>query len=204
MAKNAIQTVKLEQPIDLRYRCAKDFRGERKLYPTTRWKQRRLKKMVCKIFPDNMFYDDLEQGNSVIAEKVWPYENTTDSPIDLRRRYKVTLLGKRKNVAATPRQQIRLKRVFLELFPEGTFTDDLEKYYAEKARKKESQTLGEYYAEKGGQLTGGDSEDTACDWYEVDDFHAGHDDDHSSHSDHDDCDCDDGCDDGGCDCGGDD
>ena len=63
------ELIKLEQPINLRYKYKKGLLGQRKLVPTKVSEQRKLKKAFLKIFPDNLFIDDLFEKNSFLTEE---------------------------------------------------------------------------------------------------------------------------------------
>ena len=63
------ELIKLDHPIDLRYKYKKGLFGQRKLVPTKVSEQRKLKKAFLKIFPDNLFIDDLFEKNSFLTEE---------------------------------------------------------------------------------------------------------------------------------------
>lgn len=65
----AVNPVKLDQPVDLRYKYKKGLFGKLKMVPTTVSEQRKLKKAFLQIFPDCLFVDDLFEKNSVLTEE---------------------------------------------------------------------------------------------------------------------------------------
>lgn len=65
----ALERIKLDQPIDLRYKYKKGLLGRRKQVPTTLAEQRKLKKAFIQIYPDNLFIDDLFEKNSYLTEE---------------------------------------------------------------------------------------------------------------------------------------
>ena len=68
MKKKTGPSIKMENPIDLRYKYVKGIFCKRKRVETSLREQRRLKKSFMKIYPDNMFIDDLNDKNSVILK----------------------------------------------------------------------------------------------------------------------------------------
>lgn len=125
MAKKKEQIVRLAQAIDLRYKCVRTFWGKRKIVNTSISEQRRFKKIILKFFPDNMFYDDLGEENSIEAgDKVFTC-STLDKPIDIRYRCKRNIWGKRKIIESTVSEQQKVKKVLLKLFPDNLFYDNL-------------------------------------------------------------------------------
>jgi hypothetical protein len=125
MAKKNEQIIRLSQPIDLRYKCVRTFRGKRKIVTTSTSEQRKFKKNILKFFPDSMFYDDLNEGNSIEAGDQVFSCSMLDKPIDIRYRCKKTIWGKRRIIEATVSEQQKVKKVLLKLFPDNLFYDDL-------------------------------------------------------------------------------
>ncbi len=114
----------LHQPIDLRQKCVKGFWGKKKIVATSVTEQKHLKKMILKIFPDNLFYDDLHEANSV-EQKQGYSTNVLNKPINLRYKYKKTLFGKRIQVETSIAEQQQLKKAFLKVFPDCLFYDNM-------------------------------------------------------------------------------
>lgn len=135
MAKKKEQIISLSQPIDLRYKCVRTFWGKRKVVTTSISEQRKFKKNILKFFPDNMFYDDLNEDNSIEAGDQVFSCSMLDKPIDIRYRCKKTIWGKRKIIEATVSEQQKVKKVFLKLFPDNLFYDDLGQVNSVKAKK---------------------------------------------------------------------
>lgn len=125
MAKKKEQIIRLPQPIDLRYKCVRTFWGKRKIVTTSISEQRKFKKIILKFFPDNMFYDTLNEENSIDAGDQVYSCSMLDKPIDIRYRSKKSIWGKRKIVEATVSEQQKVKKVFLKLLPDNLFYDDL-------------------------------------------------------------------------------
>ena len=125
MAKKNDPIVKLSQPIDLRYKTVRTFWGKRKIVTTSISEQRRFKKVILKFFPDNMFYDDLNEDNSIGAGGQVFSCSMLDKPIDIRYRCKKSIWGRRKIIEATISEQQKIKKVLLKLFPDNLFYDDL-------------------------------------------------------------------------------
>ena len=125
MAKKKEQTIRLSQTIDLRYKCVRTFWGKRKIVPTSISEQRKFKKTILKFFPGNMFYDDLNDDNSIEAGDQVFSCSMLDKPIDIRYRSKKTFLGKLRIIEATITEQQKIKKVLLKLFPDSLFYDDL-------------------------------------------------------------------------------
>ena len=184
MAKKNEQIIRLSQPIDLRYKCVRTFWGKRKIVTTTTSEQRKFKKNILKFFPDNMFYDDLNESNSIEAGDQVFSCSMLDKPIDIRYRCKKTLFGKRRIIEATVSEQQKIKKVLLKLFPDNLFYDDLGESNSVRI-KKPRRSAG----------------DVASDMFDyaiaAAAFHQAFGD-----NDHDDHDCD--CDSDDCDCGSDD
>lgn len=67
--KHSLKSIKLDQPIDLRFKYKKGLLGRRKKVPTTEAEQRKLKKAFMQVFPDNLFIDNLYDKNSVLTKK---------------------------------------------------------------------------------------------------------------------------------------
>lgn len=125
MARTKETKIKLKQPIDLRYKCVKNFFGKKRIIRTSPAEQKRLKRNILKIFPDNLFYDDLYDENSKESDEKESSINVLEKPINLRYRYKRNLFGKRIQIETSLDEQQKLKKVFLKLFPDSLFYDDL-------------------------------------------------------------------------------
>ena len=125
MSKKKEQIVSLSQPIDLRSKCVRTFWGKRKVVATSISEQRKFKKYILKFFPDNRFYDNLNEYNSIDAGNQVFSCSMLDKPIDIRYRCKKTIWGKRKIIEATVSEQQKVKKIFLKLFPDNLFYDDL-------------------------------------------------------------------------------
>ena len=125
MAKKKEQIISLSQPIDLRYKCVRTFWGKRKIVTTSISEQRKFKKNILKFFPDNMFYDNLNEDNSIDADDQVFSCSMLDKPIDIRYRCKKSIWGRRKIVEATISEQQKIKKVLLKLFPDNLFYDNL-------------------------------------------------------------------------------
>lgn len=141
MARKKDPIIKLPQPIDLRYKCVKNLWGKKKIVPTSISEQKRLKKTILKIFPDNLFYDDLHDENSVEPHEKETSVNAFDSPISLRYKCKRNLFGKRIQIATTISEQQKLKKTFIKLFPDGLFYDDLNEPNSIKPNQKSSKGI---------------------------------------------------------------
>ena len=115
MAKKKEQIIRLSQTIELRYKCVRTFWGKRKIVPTSISEQRKFKKTILKFFPDNMFYDDLNDDNSIEAGDQVFSCSMLDQPIDIRYRSKKTFWGKRRIIEATITEQQKIKKVLLKL-----------------------------------------------------------------------------------------
>ena len=63
--KRNIEHIALSHPIDLRYKYVKRLIGGGKKISTTIAEQKKLKRAFLKIYPDNLFYDELGESNSV-------------------------------------------------------------------------------------------------------------------------------------------
>lgn len=135
MAKKKEQIIRLSQPTDLRHKCVRTFWGKRKIVTTSISEQRKFKKNILKFFPDNMFYDDLNEDNSIEAGDQVFSCSMLDKPIDIRYRCKKTIWGKRKIIEATVSEQQKVKKVFLKLFPDNLFYDDLGQSNSVKVKK---------------------------------------------------------------------
>ena len=125
MARKKEQKLKFPHPIDLRYRCVRSFWGKKKIVATSLSEQKRYKKNLLKFFPDTMFYDDLNEENSIDPTGRSFTWNVWDKPIDIRYRCKKTIFGKRKVVTATIIEQEKVKKILLKFNPDGLFYDDL-------------------------------------------------------------------------------
>lgn len=125
MSKKNEPIIKLSQPIDLRYKAVRTFWGKRKIVTTSISEQRRFKKVILKFFPDNMFYDDLSEENSIDAGNQVFSCSMLDKPIDIRYRCKKSMWGRRKMIEATISEQQKIKKVLLKIFPDNLFYDDL-------------------------------------------------------------------------------
>lgn len=143
MAKKKAQIIRLSQPIDLRYKCVRTFWGKRKIMTTSISEQRKFKKKILKFFPDNMFYDDLNEDNSIEGGDQVFSCSILDKPIDIRFRCKNTIWGKRRIVEATVSEQRKIKKVLLKLFPDNLFYDDLSESNSVRI-KKPRQSFGDF------------------------------------------------------------
>lgn len=187
MAKKTEPILKLSQPIDLRYKAVRTFLGKRKIVTTSISEQKRFKRIILKFFPDNMFYDDLGEENSITAGNQVFSCSMLDKPIDIRCKCKKTIWGRRKIIEATISEQQKVKKVLLKLFPDNLFYDDLgeaNSVKSKKPRRSASDIASDMFdytiaAHAFSQAFGG-SDDNDCD--------CDHDNDHDY--DCDDCDCD--------------
>lgn len=136
--------IKLPQPINLRYKCVYGFFGRRKIVPTSLAEQKRLKKKIQKIFPDNLFYDDLNEENSLEAVDSDTSINVWDKPISLRYKYKRNIFGKRVQVETSYEDQRKLKKAFLKVFPDSLFYDDLRQNNSVKIKRNNSYGLSDF------------------------------------------------------------
>ena len=137
-------TIKLPQPINLRYKCVQGFFGRKKIVPTSLSEQKRLKKKIQKIFPDNLFYDDLNDESSLEAVDSESSINVWDKPISLRYRYKRNIFGKRIQVETSYDEQRKLKKAFMKVFPDSLFYDDLRENNSVKIKRKNSYGLSDF------------------------------------------------------------
>ena len=199
MAKRNEPILKLSQPINLRYKAVRTFWGKRKIVTTSMSEQRRFKKIILKFFPDNMFYDDLNEENSIAAGNQVFSCSMLDKPIDIRCKCKKTIWGRRKVIEATISEQQQVKKVLLKLFPDSLFYDNLGEANSvkiKKPRRSASDITSDMFdyaiAARAFSPAFGDRDNSRdCD-HDND-----HDNDHDCDCDHDDdhdCDCDD------CDC----
>ena len=125
MVKKNATVITLSQPIDIRYKWVKRPFCKRKIVETTLSEQKRLKKAIVMIYPDNRFYDDLNEYNSIEAKTTEYIPYSPDTPINLVYRYKKNLFGKRKQISTNSQEQIKLKKVLLKIFPDSKFYDGL-------------------------------------------------------------------------------
>lgn len=135
MAKKKEQRISLSQPIDLRYKCVRNFWGKRKVVNTSISEQRKFKKHILKFFPDSMFYDNLNEDNSIDAGNQVFSCSMLDKPIDIRYRCKKSIWGKHKIIETTVSEQQKIKKVLLKLFPDNLFYDDLGEANSIKTKK---------------------------------------------------------------------
>ena len=177
MAKRNEPTLKLSQPIDLRHKAVRTFWGKRKIVTTSISEQKRFKKIILKFFPDNMFYDDLNEQNSIAAGNQVFSRSMLDKPLDIRYKCKKNILGRRKIVEATISEQKKIKKELLKLFPDNLFYDDLGEANSVKV-KRPRRSAG----------------DIAGDIFDYNLAVAAFNHTFGDNNDHDDCDCDD------CDC----
>ena len=129
---------KLKKPVDLRYKYVKRVFGGRKIVATSLKEQKKIKKAFLKIYPDNLFYDELNEENSIAPEE-WVARDVLECPIDLRHVYKKTILGGRKQVETSTYEQSQLKKCILMVYPDNMFYDDLKEdnsVNTQKASKK--------------------------------------------------------------------
>lgn len=120
-----IPLIRLNHPINLRYKYVKQFLRARKVVPTSLEEQKMIKSAFLKIYPDNMFCDDLNEENSELSDGSAFIRSQTDYPIDLRRIYKTTSKGRRKEIGTSTAEQKRLKKAILKIYPDNMFYDDL-------------------------------------------------------------------------------
>ena len=125
MANRKKSDIALPNRVDLRYKCVKGFWGRRKIVPTSIKDQIRIKKEILKAYPDSDFYDDLEEDNSVDAGNKKYVVSSRKKPIDLRYKYKLNLFGIRITKRTSPSEQRRMKKAFLQVFPDCLFYDNL-------------------------------------------------------------------------------
>ena len=135
MAKKNEPILRLSQPIDLRYKAVRTFWGKRKIVTTSMSEQKKFKKIILKFFPDNMFYDDLNEDSSIEAGNQVFSCSMLDKPIDIRYRCKKTIWRKRMIIEATVSEQQKIKKVLLKLFPDNLFYDDLGQANSVKVKK---------------------------------------------------------------------
>ena len=124
-AKENIPLIRLSHPINLRYKYVKQFLRSRKVVPTSLEEQKMLKATFLKIYPDNMFCDDLNEENSELSDGNAFVRSHTDCPINLRSMYKETSKGRRKEIKTSTAEQKRLKKAILMIYPDNMFLDDL-------------------------------------------------------------------------------
>ena len=191
MAKKKEQIIRLSQPIDLRYKCVRTFWGKRKIVTTSLSEQRKFKKNILKFFPDNMFYDDLNEENSIEAGDQVFSCSMLDKPIDIRYRCKKTLFGNRRIIEATVSEQQKIKKVLLKLFPDNLFYDDLGESNSVRI-KKPKRSAGDIASDMFDYAIAAAAFNHA--------FGDNDNDDHDCDCDTDDC----NCDNDDCDCGSDD
>ena len=107
------------------------------------------------------------------------YVNVVNKPINLHYKYKKKLFGKRVQVETSISEQQKLKKVFVKLFPDSLFYDDLNDTNSAKIKRSNRK---------------GTVRDIAHDYLEyklsMDIFERAFDNDHCNCDDHDDCDCD--------------
>lgn len=91
--KQNLKSIKLDHPIDLRFKYKKGLFGRRKKVPTTETEQRKLKKAFMQVFPDNLFIDNLYDKNSVLTKEQREYraEVEADAAEEIEDVYDVTI-----------------------------------------------------------------------------------------------------------------
>ena len=181
MAKRNEPILKLSQPIDLRYKAVRTFWGKRKIVTASMSEQKRFKKIILKFFPDNMFYDDLNEENSISAGNQVFSRSMLDKPIDIRYKCKKTIWGRRKVIEATISEQQKVKKVLLKLFPDSLFYDDLGETNSVKVKQPR----------RSASDIASDMFDYAIAAHAFNHAFGDGDDVHDCDCDHDDCDCDD-------------
>lgn len=123
--KENVTLIQLSHPINLRYKYVKQFLGKYKLVPTSLDEQKKLKSVFLKIYPDNIFYDDLNEENSNSSDGTDFILRKTEQPINLRIVYKQTSNGRRKEIETSTAEQKRLKKAILMIYPDNMFYDYL-------------------------------------------------------------------------------
>lgn len=134
--KEAPPVVKLNPPIDLRYKYVKRAFKARKIVPTSLKEQQKIKKAFLKIYPDNLFYDELNEENSITSDKEPVAQSRLERPIDLRHIYKKSIWGYRVQEAASASEQRQIKKCILMVFPDNMFYDQLQDGNSVKIKKK--------------------------------------------------------------------
>lgn len=135
--------IKLQQPINLKYKCVFSFWGKKRIVPTSLREQKRLKKIILQIFPDNLFYDDLQEENSLELLDSDSSINVFDKPINLQYRYKRNIFWKRVQIGTSYNEQSRIKKAFLKIAPDSLFYDDLRQNNSIKIKRENNYGLSD-------------------------------------------------------------
>lgn len=117
--------VKLQQPIDLRYKYVTSFFGGRKMVQTSIHEQKKIKEAFLKVYPDSLFYDGLNEKNSILVGNNVIAKSHIEQPIDIRRIFKQTIFGNRKEIIASISEQRQIKKYILMVYPDNMFYDNL-------------------------------------------------------------------------------